>query len=161
MRTEKNDKTEWMPAWQDPDAPATAPAGTPPPPGPHRWRRRLLIGGISLLALVVLLTGAGYVYYRWRFSQIHKVGIGGLVPDSGVLNVLLVGSDSRANVEGNQAFNDKSAPVTGQRSDTMMILHVDTNSKKAAILSVTWPASSARRTSSAARSRSRWPRGIP
>jgi LCP family protein required for cell wall assembly len=138
MRTEKNDKTEWMPAWEDPDAPASAPAGSPPPPGgrPHRWRRRLMIAGISFLVLAVLLTGAGYVYYRWRFSQIHKAKINGLVADSGVLNVLLVGSDTRANVEGNTAFNDKSAPVVGQRSDTMMILHADTNSKKAAILSI-------------------------
>ena len=61
----KTDKTEWLPAWEDPDAPARRPASPPPSPpppgGPHRWRRRLLIGGISFLALVVLLTGAGYV----------------------------------------------------------------------------------------------------
>jgi len=138
----KTDDTEWLPAWEDPDAPsrppAAAPAGKPPPPytRPHRWRRRLLIGGISLFALMVLLVGAGYVYYRWRFSQIHKQNITGLAADSGTMNVLLVGSDSRANVEGNTAFNDKSAPVTGQRSDTMMILHADTKQKKAMILSI-------------------------
>ncbi|MBV8979870.1 MAG: LCP family protein [Acidimicrobiia bacterium] len=139
MRT---DNTEWLPAWEDPDAPfrgpTTAPAGTPPPTDPqtHRWRRRLLIAGISALALIVLLVGAGYVYYRWRFSQIHKQRIAGLAPDSGTFNVLLVGSDSRANVEGNSAFNDKSAPVTGQRSDTIMVLHADTRQKKAMILSI-------------------------
>jgi len=139
MRT---DNTEWLPAWEDPDAPArpaeAAPAGKPPPPGKgaHRWRRRLLIGGISLLTLIVLLVGAGYVYYRWRFAQIHKQNITGLAADSGTMNVLLVGSDSRANVEGNRAFNDKTAPVTGQRSDTMMILHADTKQKKAMILSI-------------------------
>src|SRR5947209_2203642 len=139
----KTDNTEWLPAWEDPDAPArrpaTAPGGKPPPPPgghSHRWRRRLLIGGISLLGLVVLLVGAGYVYYRWRFAQIHKTHITGLANDSGTMNVLLVGSDSRANVEGNSAFNDKSAPVTGQRSDTMMMLHVDTQQKKAMILSI-------------------------
>jgi polyisoprenyl-teichoic acid--peptidoglycan teichoic acid transferase len=134
----KTDKTEWLPAWEDPDAPARPPSAPPPPPGgrQHRWRRRLLIGGISFLVLAILLTGAGYVYYRWRFSQIHKEHLTGLVPDSGVLNVLLVGSDSRANVEGDQSFNDKSAPVVGQRSDTMMILHADANQKKAAILSI-------------------------
>ena len=140
MRT---DDTEWLPAWEDPDAPArrpaSAPAGTPPPPKEpraHPWRRRALIAGISLLSAIVLFVGAGYVYYRWRFSQIHKQHITGLAPDSGTLNVLLVGSDSRANVEGNTAFNDKSAPVTGQRSDTIMILHADTKQKKAMILSI-------------------------
>src|SRR5438270_13805070 len=99
----KTDKTESLPAWDDPDAPVprgeTAPAGTPPPPGDHRhrWRRRLLIGGISFLTLVVLLVGAGYVYYRWRFAQIHKEHINNLAGDSGVPNVLLVGSDSTPN----------------------------------------------------------------
>src|SRR4051794_9622731 len=140
------DNLEWLPAWEDPDAPArrpaTAPAGTPPPPPPppdgrpHQWRRRLIIGAISLFTAIVLFVGAGYVYYRWRFAQINKQKISGLVPDSGILNVLLVGSDSRANVEGDQAFNDKSAPVVGQRSDTMMILHADTKQKKAMILSI-------------------------
>ncbi len=108
----KTDNPEWLPAWEDPDAPARRPAGapeeTPPPQGDraHKWRRRLLIGGISLVTLLVLLVGAGYVYYRWRFAQIHKQHITGLASDSGTLNVLLVGSDSRANVEGNGAFND-------------------------------------------------------
>jgi polyisoprenyl-teichoic acid--peptidoglycan teichoic acid transferase len=138
----KADNTEWLPAWEDPDAPArppaSAPAGTPPPPGrhDHPWRRRLLIGGISLFTVTVLAVGAGYVYYRWRFAQIHKQNITGLAEDGGTMNVLLVGSDSRANVEGNNAFNDKSSPVTGQRSDTMMILHADTKQKKAMILSI-------------------------
>ncbi|MBV9042767.1 MAG: LCP family protein, partial [Acidimicrobiia bacterium] len=140
MRT---DNTEWLPAWEDPDAPArrpaTAPAGTPPPPKApraHPWRRRAVIAGISLLSLIVLFVGAGYVYYRWRFAQIHKQHITGLAPDSGTLNVLLVGSDSRANIENNTAFNDKSNPVTGQRSDTIMVLHADTKQKKAMILSI-------------------------
>ncbi len=141
----KTDNNKWLPAWEDPDAPARpagpAPAGAPPGRPDtggrsHRWRRWLLIGGISLLCFLVLLTGAGYVYYRWRFAQIHKQNIAGLAPDSGTLNVLLVGSDSRANIEDNSAFNDKSNPVTGQRSDTIMILHVDTKQKKAAILSI-------------------------
>src|SRR5438067_11374843 len=137
----KTDHPEWLPAWEDPGAPARpptrAPEGSPPPgDGRHKWRRRLLIGGISLVTLLVLVVGAGYVYYRWRFAQIHKAHITGLAADSGTLNVLLVGSDSRANVEGNGQFNDKSNPVTGQRSDTMMILHADTKQKKAMILSI-------------------------
>jgi LCP family protein required for cell wall assembly len=136
----KTDNPEWLPAWEDPDAPvrrpATAPTGTPPPAQPNRWRRRVLLGAISFFLVIVLVVGAGYVYYRWRFAQIHRAQVNGLVPDSGTLNVLLVGSDSRSAVEGNTAFNDKSDPVTGQRSDTMMILHADTKEKKAMILSI-------------------------
>jgi len=139
------DNLEWLPAWEDPEAPARpsapAPGGAPPGGAPpeghqHRWRRWLLIGGISFVVVAIVAVGAGYVYYRWRFSQIHKAQISGLAPDSGTLNVLLVGSDSRANIENDPNFNDKSAPVTGQRSDTMMILHADTKEKKAMILSI-------------------------
>jgi LCP family protein required for cell wall assembly len=128
----KTEDTDWLPNWHEEPPAAQAPAEQ----RPRRWPRRLLIGTICFLVLGILATGAGYVYYRWRFSQIKKESITGLVPDGGVFNVLLVGSDSRANVEGNQAFNDKNNPVVGQRSDTMMILHADANQKKAAILSI-------------------------
>ncbi|MCU1448956.1 MAG: hypothetical protein JWP02_1126 [Acidimicrobiales bacterium] len=126
------DKTQWLPAWQD----ETPPGDGPTIVRPRKWPRRLLIGAITFLVLAILGTAGGYVYLRWRFAQINKQTINGLVPDSGILNVLLVGSDSRANVEGDASFNDKSNPVTGQRSDTMMILHADVAGKKAAILSI-------------------------
>jgi LCP family protein required for cell wall assembly len=126
------DKTQWLPTWEG----ETAPPDGPTIVRPRRWPRRLLIGAISFLVLAILGTAGGYVYLRWRFAQINKQAINGLVPDGGILNVLLVGSDSRANVEGDTSFNDKSNPVTGQRSDTMMILHADVGGKKAAILSI-------------------------
>ena len=103
---------------------------------PRRWPRYLLIGAISFLILAILSVGGGYLYLKWRFSQIHKTDISGLVPDSGLLNVLLVGSDSRANVTGVEAQQTGKNLVSGQRSDTIMILHADTTNKKAAILSI-------------------------
>jgi anionic cell wall polymer biosynthesis LytR-Cps2A-Psr (LCP) family protein len=130
---ERADKTQWLPTWKGEGRPQ---ADSPAIARPRRWKRYLLIGFISFLVVAILATAGGYVYLRWRFAQIHKQNITGLVPDSGVLNVLLVGSDSRANVEGNQAFSDKKNPVTGQRSDTIMILHADAGQKKAAILSI-------------------------
>src|SRR5439155_7617115 len=87
-RDMKTDNPEWLPAWEDPDvparppesAPAGAPAGTPPPGDvPHnKWRRRLLIGGISFVVFAVLAVGAGYVYYCFLFAHIHKANIAGL-----------------------------------------------------------------------------------
>ena len=103
---------------------------------PRRWPRYLLIGAIGFLILAVLAVGGGYLYLKWRFSQINKTSISGLVPDSGLLNVLLVGSDSRANVTGVEAQQTGKNLVSGQRSDTIMILHADTTNKKAAILSI-------------------------
>ena len=41
------------------------------------------------------------------------------------MNVLLVGSDSRANVTGDLAETTGKDEVSGQRSDTIMVLHVD------------------------------------
>ena len=97
---------------------------------PRRWPRYLLIGAISFLILAILSVGGGYLYLKWRFSQIHKTDISGLAPDSGLLNVLLVGSDSRANVSGVEAQQTGKNLVSGQRSDTIMILHADTTNKK-------------------------------
>jgi LCP family protein required for cell wall assembly len=54
------------------------------------------------------------------------------------MNVLMVGSDSRADITSaadQRAFGN-SAQVGGQRSDTVMVLHVDPKQKKAAILSI-------------------------
>src|SRR6478672_1636465 len=114
--SDRPDKTEWLPVWaedEEPDGkppPKRAPAAAPPPRPPHeegRWKRYLLIGTICFLVIAILATGTGYVYLRWRFSQIDKESISGLVDDGGVLNVLLVGSDSRENVEGDKSFDDK------------------------------------------------------
>ena len=52
------------------------------------------------------------------------------------MNVLLVGSDSRENVTGDLADTTGKGQVSGQRSDTMMVLHVDPEHSKAAIFSI-------------------------
>jgi len=66
----------------------------------RRWPRRLLIGLCVFVALCVLLAGGGYAYLRWRFSQVHKIAVPGLVEDKSgqPMNVLLIGTDSRANI---------------------------------------------------------------
>jgi len=81
--------------------------------------------------------GGAYVYLRWRLNQIHKVTLSDLTEDKGsVMNVLLVGSDSRDRLTGDLAQQAGKNEVSGQRSDTIMILHVDSKAQKAALLSI-------------------------
>ena len=107
-------------------------------PRPRRWPRRLLIVLNIFVALSLIGVGSGYVYARVKFGDIKKVAIDALRkgPDNPgkVMNVLLVGSDTRADLSDAKNFGG-AQDVGGQRSDTIMILHVDPKQKKAAILS--------------------------
>jgi len=97
----------------------------------------LLVGSCILLALAVIVAGGSYAYLRWRLSQINKVELNDLAEDTGsVMNVLLVGSDSRDRLTGDLAEQAGKDSVEGQRSDTIMVLHVDSRTQKAALLSI-------------------------
>jgi polyisoprenyl-teichoic acid--peptidoglycan teichoic acid transferase len=105
------------------------------------WRGRLRTGLIVFLALCVLLVGSSYFYFRHQLSRLTRLDIPGLASDDdtgSVMNVLMVGSDSRENTTGYiaDATGKGDEGTTGQRSDTIMILHVDPTQQKAAILSV-------------------------
>jgi polyisoprenyl-teichoic acid--peptidoglycan teichoic acid transferase len=124
---------------------AARPQAAAPPPRRHSiWIDRLLIGLIFFVALCILATGSAYLYLKWRFNQIDKVSIanGVLAEDQKgePMNVLLVGSDTRENLTGADAarhsIDEQGRRVTGQRSDTIMILHADPKAKKGAILSI-------------------------
>lgn len=107
------------------------------------WPRRLLIGLNIFIALCLVATASAYGYIRWRYGQIPKIDLtdvlrGGGEDDPGEpMNVLLVGTDSRANVteEEEDKFGTQR-DVGGLHSDTMMILHADPRDEKAAILSI-------------------------
>ena len=125
-------------------------------PRQRNWPRRLLIGINLFLVVCLLVAGSGYLYLHWRFGQINKVTIGSIFlhPDSGgqPMNVLMVGSDSRAKLTGAEARRAGKSFVTGQRSDTIMVLHIDPREKHAAILSIPRDLSSTGRSRSYRRS---------
>jgi LCP family protein required for cell wall assembly len=104
------------------------------------WGSRLRTGLIVFLALCVLLVGTSYFYFRHQLSRLTRLDIPGLAQDDtgSVMNVLLVGSDSRENVTGDiaDATGKGDAGTAGQRSDTIMVLHIDPKQQKAAILSI-------------------------
>ncbi len=104
----------------------------------RRRRRRLLIGFTAFTAFCTFFVALGYVYVQRKLDQIERIVLPALADDEpgAVMNVLLVGSDSRANLTGAEAKGFGQDVVTGQRSDTMMLLHVDPREQKAAIVSV-------------------------
>jgi polyisoprenyl-teichoic acid--peptidoglycan teichoic acid transferase len=104
----------------------------------RRRRRRLLMAFTGFTAMCTFLVGVGYVYVQRKLGQINRLDLPALAEDTpgSVMNVLLVGSDSRANLTGADAAGFGRDQVSGQRSDTMMILHVDPREQKAAIVSV-------------------------
>ncbi|MGH9282285.1 MAG: LCP family protein, partial [Acidimicrobiales bacterium] len=119
---------------------ATEPGVRPP----RRWPRRLLIGVNILVAVCLVVTGSVYAYLRWQFGKVDKLSFACNVlrncgdDDPGQpMNVLLVGSDSRAQVseEERRQFGGE-AQVGGQRSDTIIIVHVDPRAEKAALMSI-------------------------
>ena len=128
-----------------PPSPAARPDPLPPPTRARAKvlrqrarRRRLLIALIVFTAVCTFMVGVASVYVQTRLGQIKRVLVPNLVEDSpgAVMNVLLVGSDSRANLDAADAGGFGKDQVVGQRSDTMMLLHVDPKAEKAAIVSV-------------------------
>ena len=110
---------------------------------PRRWPRRLLIGVNVFVALCLVLTGTTYAYLKWQFGKVDKIALCEVLRNCGdddpaqPMNVLLVGSDSRKNVSAAEAeqFGDE-AQVGGERSDTIIVLHVDPNAQRAALMSI-------------------------
>ena len=127
-----------------------------------------MIGFTFFTAACVFLTGTSFLYLQHKLGQIQRVTLPNLVEDQPgeVMNVLLVGSDSRDRLEGADALQAGKGQedVSGQRSDTIMVLHIDPRQEQAAILSI--PATSSCRspappspTGSTPPSRSAVPRG--
>jgi LCP family protein required for cell wall assembly len=104
----------------------------------RRRRRRLLIAFTAFTAFCTFWVGLGYVYVQRKLDQITRLELPALADEAegSVMNVLLVGSDSRANLSGREAAGFGQETVGGQRSDTIMLLHVDPAEQKAAIISV-------------------------
>jgi LCP family protein required for cell wall assembly len=100
--------------------------GRAPPSRPWwrrlRWRRVLAITAILLLLAML----GGYLWARSVWNRIDRVDVSAVLSDGGNgTNYLIVGSDSRKNLrEGDPGF-DPNADAGGQRSDTMMILHLE------------------------------------
>src|SRR5581483_4062692 len=137
-------------------APRT-PAPEDPPRAPRhrsprrRWPRRTLIAVNVLVAVCLLAAAGGYAYVTWRFGEISRIRIGGItlapgrkggsvgtVSTSPPINILVVGSDTRAFVRpGTADAKAFGGPDSGAgASDTIMIVHLNPATKSASILSI-------------------------
>jgi LCP family protein required for cell wall assembly len=85
----------------------------------------VLVSSVSLVAAAAV----SYGWYQWR--QVDRVGVDtDGAPPGDPVNLLLVGSDSRAG-EG----ADQEAAVSGKRTDTIMLLRLDPATEEVDVLS--------------------------
>jgi LCP family protein required for cell wall assembly len=97
----------------------------------------LAIGSVSIVVTLALVLGSLYAYVRYRtvWDSIHRIDVSQDLskrpPKYGnALNILLIGSDTRS------GRNGKIGGYTpGQRSDTVMVLHISPGRHTAVVLS--------------------------
>jgi len=119
------------------------PAGTPPPSSPPaqarflRGRRGKWLAGVAIVAMVGVVGTSlvAYAQYRSVLSSIHRETVtaamlGHRPPYTAGLNILVIGSDSRAGLG-----HKFGADVLGARSDTSMLLHIAPGHTRADIIS--------------------------
>jgi LCP family protein required for cell wall assembly len=92
----------------------------------RRVRGALIVALVAVVTLPVVLFGFGW----WQFSQIPTVNVSAVLSSrngrSG-MNYLIVGTDSRAGIDASDpnAGAFLSGEVSGSRTDTIMILHIN------------------------------------
>lgn len=114
----------------------------------RRWPRRSLIVVNIVSAVLILGVGGGYGYVQWRLGQIKRISVGGLhaqghsdqsqsdgssIPP---FTLLAIGSDSRDLGSGDNAQFGSDTEVTGQRSDSIILIRVVPKTRSLALLSI-------------------------
>jgi len=97
------------------------------------------MAGVLVLA-VVSGSLVAYAKYRAVYDSIGRVDVSGDLNgikqppvDPNAINILLIGSDSRSGVNGKIGGTDG---IDGQRSDTVMVLHIEPAGHGAVVLSI-------------------------
>jgi len=121
---------------------------TPPPESGHRGTsgggrmRALAWVSVGLTGLMVAGSLTGYVFYRDLAGNINQKDVKADIinprpRDTGALNVLLVGSDTRAG-KGNAQYGQelaRTADAGGKRTDTIILMHLSPNRDQARLIS--------------------------
>jgi LCP family protein required for cell wall assembly len=106
----------------------------------RRWPKRVLIV-VSILLVLVLLGGVGgWLYLNAVLSSVKQFPVKALTPQSAgaPIDILLVGSDSRAFVTGagEAAAFGSSTTQTGQRSDVTIVVRLVPGTHQIEMLSI-------------------------
>ncbi|MFB9967169.1 LCP family protein [Sinosporangium siamense] len=133
------------------DRPAAVP-GSPPGGPPHSppgrshdkggsgGKRMRVMAWVSIVVTVVVVaaTLAAYTIYLDLEGNISRKNfedeLKNRPPETGALNVLLVGSDTRAGV-GNKKYGPTTTEADGERTDTIILLHLSPDRDKATLVS--------------------------
>jgi LCP family protein required for cell wall assembly len=106
----------------------------------RRSRHRFTVALAVVLAVTLGVVGLGYGYVHFRFNQIASISLPGLQQSkpSKPFNLLVVGSDTRAGLKPgeSQQFGTVAQAGGGQRSDVIIIVHVDPPAHKLSLLSI-------------------------
>jgi LCP family protein required for cell wall assembly len=115
--------------------------GLPARPQRRRYSvRAKLLGSFAILVAIVLVGASldAYLTYRRDWNGVSHIDVSKDLhgrhlppPDPNALNILLIGSDSRAGP--NEKFG---ATIQGQRSDTIMVLHIAPDAHQVIVLSI-------------------------
>lgn len=103
------------------------------------WPQRIVIGTGLLVAFLCALTASGLAYGTWKFGQVEQYEVELVQAARGEPeNFLIVGSDSRENIDPDEAGADifLNGESGGERSDSMMVARVDPESQHVHLLSV-------------------------
>jgi LCP family protein required for cell wall assembly len=93
--------------------------------------------GLTMLVIVVGIVGTN-VAVDMKLARITRVKLDEASTSGSVTNFLVIGSDTRAFVDNAQDASEfgSAASQRGQRSDTMMIVHVDPKRKRNLVVSI-------------------------
>jgi LCP family protein required for cell wall assembly len=100
----------------------------------RRWLRRTLI---TLGVVVVLLVAGVVADYYYLGSLVNRTPVNSLQSGGQQINILLIGSTTRCGLKTqNKAYGLCSQGVTGVNADIDMILHLNTGTHQASLLSI-------------------------
>jgi len=104
---------------------------------PRRYSLAMMVSGwIAVAVAVAMVGGTLYAYAKYRsvwdgIKQVTLTGLGKRPPQyKDALNILLIGSDSRAGKNGKIG-----GYAQGQRSDTVILVHISPGRKRLSVLS--------------------------
>ncbi|MBV9661949.1 MAG: LCP family protein [Acidimicrobiales bacterium] len=114
----------------------------------RRWPHRILVTVNVLTGLSVICAASAYGYVQWRLGQVKRVHVAGLhaqghsaqSADDGSsiapFTMLFIGSDTRDLGAGGGAQFGNTDTVSGQRSDSIILVRVVPKTRSLALLSI-------------------------